>query len=121
MRRRLAMPFLLLLFLPLACLPEDWGPPFWQEATGDRTAAVSAALTWLAVALVVAFARGIVAATTGGLGTDPARRERLLRRYGRLRTYHIFVLIGAYAVALYLLGWGCTVQQLCGQGAKELP
>jgi Zn-dependent protease with chaperone function len=115
------MPFLLLLFLTLTCLAEEWDAPFWQGLTGDRTATVSAALSWLLMALVLAFARGIVAGVTRRLDTDPARREQLLRRYGRLRTYHIFILIGAHTAALYLLGWGWTVQQFCGHGAKELP
>jgi Zn-dependent protease with chaperone function len=115
------MPLLLLLFLTLVCLPDSWSPPFWQPATSGHTTAVSAALTWLAVTLVVGFARGIAANVTGCLGADPAQRERVLRRYGRLRTYHVFALIGTYAAALYLLGWGWTVQQLWRQGDWELP
>jgi Zn-dependent protease with chaperone function len=114
------MPFLLLLFLPLACLPENWDPPLWPHSA-NQPAAVSAALTWLIVALVLAFARGIVTITAVSPATDFARREYLLRRYSRLRTYHIFILIGAHTVALYLLGWGWTVQELCGRGHQELP
>ena len=115
------MPLLLLLFLTLVCLPDSWSPPFWQHAAPGHTTAVSAALTWLTMTLVVGFARGIAASVTGRLGVAPGQRESVLRRYGRLRTYHIFILIGAYAAALYLLGWGWTVQQLWRQGDWELP
>ena len=55
------------------------------------------------------------------LASNPGDRERVLHRYGQLRTYHIFLLLGVYAASLYLLGWGWTVQQICGQGASEVP
>jgi Zn-dependent protease with chaperone function len=43
-----------------------------------------------------------------------ADREAVIHRYGTLRFYHQFLLIGCYAIALYLLGWGWAVQELCG-------
>ena len=49
------MPFLLLLFLTLACLPDDWPAP----AAWVGTPARSALLTWLAMGLGVATAAAI--------------------------------------------------------------
>jgi Zn-dependent protease with chaperone function len=115
------MQFLLLLFLTLVCFPDEWSAPWWALPAREHTAAVSASLTWLSVALVVAFARSIAARVTRRLAVYPGHRERLLRRYGRLRTYHVFLLIGTYALALYAFGWGWTVQHFCGHGADGLP
>lgn len=118
------MPFLLLLLLTLILLPDSWSQPFWcLSETSPRPAdfVVSAALTWLAVAAVLAFARVIAARVTCGLALDPGRRERLLRDYGRFRTYHVFVLIGTYVVSVYLFGWGWTVRSLCQYGGEMVP
>jgi len=111
------MPFLLLLFLTLVCVPDEWPAPWGVLASP----AVSAGLTGLGVLLVAGFARAIAAGATRRLTLNPGHRVRVLRRYGRLRTYHIFVLIAVYAVSLYVLGWGWTVQQFCGSGAQMLP
>ena len=111
------MPFLLLLFLTLACVPEQWPAPWAPFATPGR----SAALTWLGVALVVAFARATAAGAVRRLAAHPGQRERVLRRYGRLRTYHVILLLGSYALTLYVLGWGWAVQQVCGHGSDMLP
>jgi Zn-dependent protease with chaperone function len=115
------MPFLLLLFLILACLPDEWAKPWAPSWAPLSTPALSATLTWLGVAVVAAFARATAAGVVRRLAADPARRERVLRRYGRLRTYHVLVLLGVYALSLYAFGWGWTVQQFCGHGASEWP
>jgi Zn-dependent protease with chaperone function len=122
------MPFLLLLLLTLVLLPDRWSRPLWllPENAADLPARphdliASAALTWLVVALVVAFARYIAARVAHGLEQYPGHRERLLRDYGRLRTYHVFLLLGAYAVVVYVLGWGWTVRSLCLYGGEMLP
>jgi Zn-dependent protease with chaperone function len=122
------MPFLLLLLLTLVLLPDKWSRPLWllgenvsDQAAQPRDLIVSAALTWLGVALVVAFARYTAARVTHGLALYPGHRERLLRDYGRLRTYHVFILLGAYAVTIYALGWGWTVRSLCQHGGEMLP
>ncbi len=111
------MPFLLLLFLTLACLPDEWPEP-WKPFASP---AVSAALTWLGVALLVAFACAVAAYVCRHLAADPGHREHVLRRYSRLRTYHVFILLGGYALVLYVVGWGWTVQSLCGRGNDMVP
>jgi STE24 endopeptidase len=118
------MPFLLLLLLTLVLLPDKWSAPLWPLAepqTGSHDLIASAALTWLGVALVVAFARLIAARVTRGLTDYPGRRDHLLRDYGRLRTYHTFVLLGAFLLSIYVLGWGWTVQSVCQHGGEMLP
>ncbi len=124
------MPFLLLLFLILALLPDRWASPLWVPAAPaglseapahPRDLLASAALTWLGVALVVAFARFIAASVGRRLADCPAHRESLLHRYGRLRTYHVFILLGTYALSLYVLGWGWTVRSVCAYGGEMLP
>jgi Zn-dependent protease with chaperone function len=110
------MPFLLLLFLTLVCLPERWDEPVAWFASPAR----SAALTWGGVVLAAAVARG-VAASVCRLAADPERREAALRRYGKWRFRHVLVLLGLYTVSLYLFGWGWTVQRLAGHGPTELP
>jgi Zn-dependent protease with chaperone function len=111
------MPFLLLLFLTLACLPDVWPEPWGPFASPF----LSATLSWLGVALLVGFARGIATYVTRRLPADPGRRERTLSRYSRLRTYHLFLLLGGYALVLYVVGWGWTVQSFCGRGNAMLP
>ncbi len=114
------MPFLLLLLLTLILLPESWSQPLWHVA-GPRDFILSAALTWLGVALVLGFARVIASRVTRGLAVHPGHRERLLRDYGRLRTYHVFVLLGTYAASVYAAGWGWTVQSLCRYDGEMVP
>jgi STE24 endopeptidase len=118
------MPFLLLLLLTLVLLPDRWSEPLWVPSgtpTRPHDLIVSAALTWLMVALVVAFARFATARVTRGLADYPGHRERLLRDYGRLRTYHVFLLLGTFALSIYALDWGWTVQTLCLHGTEMLP
>jgi Zn-dependent protease with chaperone function len=102
------MPFLLLLFLTWVCLPEKWDAP-WEPFASPW---LSAGLTWLVVALVAGFAWVITHSVKTRLAGHAAEREQVLRRYSRLRTYHVFALLGGYALALYLFGWGWVVQGL---------
>jgi Zn-dependent protease with chaperone function len=111
------MPFLLLLFLTLACLPEEWPAPWGWFALPQR----SVALTWVAVALVMALARGISVAVNHLLAADPSRREAVLHRYSRWRLYHVLTLLAAYALSLYVFGWGWAVQSAAGRGHGETP
>jgi STE24 endopeptidase len=124
------MPFLLLLFLTLVLLPDKWSQPLWLPYSSDGVPEppahsfdllISAALTWLGVALVVATARFIAARVAGRLAGYPGDREYLLSRYGRLRTYHVFALLAIYAVSIYVFGWGWTVSSLCQYGGEMLP
>src|SRR5437660_1572816 len=118
MQRHPAMPFLLLLLLTLVCLPDKWSAP-WPTATPFD----SAVLTWLTVSVVIVFARVISSTTARQLTRSPGRREPILSRYGRMRTYHVFVIIAGFAAALYGFGWGWAVQsqKVIGSGNDMLP
>jgi Zn-dependent protease with chaperone function len=117
------MPFLLLLLLTLVCLPDDpWPAPWWARSLPDPLAlSWCATLTWLVVLLLAGLAHGVAGRAATHLAVYPGHRERVLRGYGRFRTYYVFLLIGAYALSLYFLGWGWTVQRFCGHGAAEVP
>ncbi|HZT78746.1 MAG TPA: M48 family metallopeptidase [Gemmataceae bacterium] len=110
------MPFLLLLYLTLACLVENWEP--WPHAGPPLTCAL---LTWLGVALEAGLAALISWRACRGLRRDPGRRDRRLRRYHAWRFYHTFVLFGVYGVSLYLVGWGWVVQCLYNPGRGLFP
>jgi Zn-dependent protease with chaperone function len=97
------MPFLLLIFLALICLPDLNELPQPAFAWIDSPAK-SAALTWLAVAAAAAFAR-----------RETRRAVRLLERRPpaprseRRRWLSQAALCGAYALALGVFGWGPAV------------
>jgi Zn-dependent protease with chaperone function len=119
------MPFLLMVFLTLVCLPEasTWPEPRWM---GEPTAGRCALATGLGVLLCVLNARRISRGLTRGLDRNPADRERLLRRYERGRVRHGALLIAFYVLALVGLGWGWSVGQFwhgAGEGkeAGSLP
>src|SRR5262245_30230442 len=109
------MPFLLLLYLTLACLQEDWHS--WPRAFEP---AMAAALTWLGVALEAGLAALISRAVRRTLARHPERRDRLLRRYGSWRFYHSIALFVIYGISLYVIGWGWAVQSL-GQPPNPPP
>lgn len=109
------MPFLLLLFLTLACLPDRWRkPPDWVG-----TPARSALFTTVLMAMAVGAAAQIAWMVRRQLAEDPSRRSTLLRRYGTWRFYHLLGLFAAFAVCLYLLGWGWAVLEVCHPGLDE--
>jgi STE24 endopeptidase len=104
------MPFLLIVFLTLACLPEvgsGWPHPFWTSSP-----ALAGLLTWLTVALLVGWAWWTSRRTCRGVARDPSRREYFLRRYERMRWTYQFALMGAYVGMLCLCGWGWAVGEL---------
>jgi STE24 endopeptidase len=114
------MPFLLMVFLTLVCVPEveTWPGARWTSSPWWAVAA-----TWLAVAVTVLYARRVAgfalrAARWQG-GAD--RRDRLLHRYERGRFYHQIALFGIFLLGLYLLGWGWAVAQLWQRGGGYLP
>jgi Zn-dependent protease with chaperone function len=109
------MPFLLLLFLTLACLKDDWRSWDWLGSP-----AISAALTWLSVALWVGVAACLAHWVRWRVVHDPCRREFVVRRYASLRLYHMIGLFVIFSVAVYVLGWGCAVQRLGGPNAAVL-
>ena len=45
----------------------------------------------------------------------------MLCSYSKWRIYHLFLLIGVYVLALYLLGWGWAVEQWAGSSIEALP
>ena len=110
------MPFLLLLFLTLACLHDEWPEPWGPFAAPGR----SAALTWGGVALVAGLAWAVSFSTRLRLAGAAGRRD-VVRRYNRGRFYHTLGLMTVYALSLYLFGWGWAVQRVTGTGAAEAP
>ena len=109
------MPFLLLLFLTLVCMPESWQEP----VLFSTTPALSAALTAACMGVVVGMA-ALASRRVRSLAYGPGTRERASRRYGSWRLYHLVTLLGLYALSLYGLGWGWTVQRMLG-GQPTLP
>lgn len=113
------MPFLLMLLLTLACLPEvgDWpAPTDWISSPAQ-----SAALTWLWVGLSAAWAVGIARKVRDALTSPLPRRDRVQSQFVRWRFYHLLGLLGAYGLALYGLGWGWAVGEFWTVGDKLLP
>jgi Zn-dependent protease with chaperone function len=106
------MPFLLLLFLMLVCLPDDWPAPVWAA-----TPAECALVTWAGVAAVVGTAFLLARRLSGQLHREPGRRHALLRRYAAWRVYHQVGLYAVYSLTLYAGGWGWAVEQFCGPAA----
>jgi Zn-dependent protease with chaperone function len=103
------MPFLLMVFLVLVCLPDPqtWLEPRWTDSP------------WacLAATLLTVMATGLhawwVARRIGGrLEKEPANRGRLLARYERARFYQQIALFVFYTLALVGLGWGWSISQL---------
>src|SRR5262249_42294132 len=111
------MPFLLMIFLTLVCLPElsDWPAPL-------GVGSLAWSLSWTFAGLFLVGLRGwqVTRRLTRGLDREPAARERLLRQYekGRFRTELLLFIF--YILALVVFGWGWTVAQLC-QGPPPGP
>jgi Zn-dependent protease with chaperone function len=123
------MPFLLLLFLTLVCMPDSWPPPFAVLDLAPGTGlpawltspAGSTGLTGLTMTAGVLAAASIAWRARRQLSGDPKQRERLLRAYGSWRLYHLLGLFLLYGATLYLFGWGWTVHQFCLPRDLELP
>jgi Zn-dependent protease with chaperone function len=111
------MPFLMLLFLTLACLPDDWSEPL----IGVATPAGSALVTWLGMGAGASAAALIAGRTRRAVTADPTRRDQVVRRYSTWRLYHLFGLFLLYGLALYVLGWGWAVQQVCMPDGPGIP
>jgi Zn-dependent protease with chaperone function len=107
------MPFLLLLFLTLACLEDDWRT--WDCVDSPP---LSALLTWGGILAWTTLAALVTQRIRWQLARQPARRDLSLRRYGFWRFYHAIGLFVLYGVCLFLLGWGAAVQSLVGTGAS---
>lgn len=112
------MPFLLMVFLVLVCLPElgAWPKPFWTDAP-----LACATATWLAVLLTGLYALLVTRRVSGPLESEPSLREPLLTRYERGRLRHQIAVFVVYILALLVLGWGWAVSQLWRGNASPLP
>jgi Zn-dependent protease with chaperone function len=107
------MPFLLMVFLTLVCLPdgEDWPTP-----RGVPSATASAGLTAACVVAVVASAWFLAWRARRALERSLSGREVVLARYERGRLVHRLLVLGVYAGSLFLLGWGRAAYWLWGAG-----
>jgi STE24 endopeptidase len=112
------MPFLLMVFLVLVCLPEPeaWWKPLW---TDSPLACVAA--TWLAILLTSLHAFFVARRVRVPLEGEPSLRERLLTRYERGRFHHQIAVFLVYVLALLGLGWGWSVGQLWRGNVSPLP
>lgn len=113
------MPFLLMVFLVLVCVPEMdvWKAPPWPESVSPWWCV---AATWFAVALTGAHAFAVARRVRQPMASDPLWRERLLNRYERGRFHHQIGLFVMYMLALLVLGWGWAVAQLWRWDADAL-
>jgi STE24 endopeptidase len=114
------MPFLLMVFLTVACLPkwDPQAPPGWVDSIFW-----SALLTWLGVALTALEAFWSARRVRRAVERDPGRRDRATARYERGRFGRQLLLIGVYALSLYGFSWGWAVAQFWswdGRGAAPI-
>jgi Zn-dependent protease with chaperone function len=105
-----AMPFFLLLLLALACFPERWPQPLAWIGVADGDPWLFAGLTGGGVLMLVVTAALIAVLTRRQLRCDPLRREPILHRFSLLRHYHQVALYLFFELAVFVLGWGWTVQ-----------
>src|SRR5262245_39120419 len=99
------MSFLLMIFLTLVCLFEDYPAPPWAGQPG-----LAGLLTGLAILLVAAHAWWVARRVSAPLARDPSLRDALLPAYERGRFWHQIIQFSAYGLALAVLGWGWAVQ-----------
>src|SRR5579864_3136096 len=111
------MPFLLMLFLTLACLPEAWPRPGAWVGSPLR----SVLFTWLGVLLEIGLAFAVARRVRRSLQTLTEPREPVLTRYRRGRLVHLLGLFATYGLALYAFGYGWAVQELWVWHARPLP
>jgi Zn-dependent protease with chaperone function len=105
------MAFLVMVFLLLVCLFEDYWRPLWGGPPE-----LAATLTSLAVLFVGAHALAVSRRLTHSLRRAPDEREHWARRYEKGRFVHQFVLLIAYVVALVPFGWGWAVKESWPRG-----
>src|SRR6516165_720258 len=98
------MPFLLLVFLSLACLPEPGRD--WPEAPWGPSPWLGVIFTALGVAFGVFSAWVISRRARRVLSPNPIVAEAALSRYESGRVGHQYLLIGLYVVSLLGFGWG---------------
>jgi len=120
------MPFLLMVFLTLACLPEM---EIWPEPLIPAPFHLDPA-TWSVVQTVLIMCVPLLYAFYGSrtvarpLKRDPMLRDQVLRRYDRSRFIHQLLLFGCFALAMGVGGWGWSVNefwQVAGFGTLPGP
>jgi Zn-dependent protease with chaperone function len=111
------MPFLLMVFLTLACLPDvrhDWPEPTWAGSLPGSVALTAATVLWLAgLAFVMSWR------ARHALARGPA--DVAARRYERARRRHQVALMLGYAAVLCVFGWGWSVGRFWRLGDRVLP
>jgi STE24 endopeptidase len=107
------MPFLLMVFLTLACLPdlEIWPEPLLPAPFHLHPAAWSALLTGLAMCLPLVQAFVVSRRVVVPLRRDLHLRDEVLRRYERGRFFHQLLQFGCFTIAMAIGGWGWSVNQ----------
>lgn len=114
------MPFLLMVFLVLVCLPEPQAWAAWKPLWTDAPWA-SIAATGLSVLLTALHAYWVARRASIPLDREPALREQLLARYERGRLRQHIGMIALYVLALFGLGWGWAVSQTWRYHGSSLP
>jgi STE24 endopeptidase len=109
------MPFLLMVFLTVACLPKWVAPPGWVDSIFW-----SAVLTWLSVALLALEAFWSARRIRRAVEHDADQRDRAARRYERGRFGRQILLIGVFALSLYGFSWGWAVTQFWNWGGRPM-
>jgi Zn-dependent protease with chaperone function len=112
------MPFLLMVFLTLVCLPDGCN---WPEPFRVPSAAASAWLTAAGVLAVTAYAWRLARRARRALESDPFVREAALARYERGQATHRVFVFAAYGFSLVVFGWGRAAYWLWGAGGEPWP
>ncbi len=107
------MPFLLLLLIAAACFPEHWPQPLAWIGIPDGAPAAFAAWTWGGVLALLAAAWFITWRARRSLQVPSAEGLSILRRFAARRRWLHLGQCAYLLVAVYLLGWGWTVQTIC--------
>jgi Zn-dependent protease with chaperone function len=110
------MPFLLMVFLTLVCLPDETD---WPVPSRVTSAAAAAALTVTVSLLVTGYAFLLSRRTRRSLESDLCSRDAALARYERGRMTHQILVFAAYASSLFLFGWGRAAYWLWGAGQGQ--
>src|SRR5262249_18278403 len=112
----IAMPFLLLLCLSLACLPVTWPAPHLARSPEESLVGVLAA-----AGVLFAYVATVTWRTRRRLRTWPEQRERWLSDYGRARTRFALLAMALFVLVLYGYGWGWAVQGVVRGWVGESP
>jgi len=103
------MQILLVLVICLAFFPNLPGPTFGGMRWSIGGVAGGLLLLWLAAAAPVWL-------LTREMVRSASVSTRCLSWYGRVRTAHLFLVMGVYVAALLVFGWGHTVRDSWGLG-----